>query len=69
MPIIEPENGSLTVFNLFNTTDAENRRPSWTPCAASSPMRTIRDGGRPRCTRESRGLARPTTYSGGRSTT
>ncbi|MEU0999221.1 antibiotic biosynthesis monooxygenase family protein [Streptomyces tibetensis] len=25
MPIIEPENGSLTVFNLFNTTDAEKQ--------------------------------------------
>ncbi|MER6318249.1 antibiotic biosynthesis monooxygenase [Streptomyces sp. NPDC001581] len=25
MPIIEPENGSLTVFNLFNTTDPEKQ--------------------------------------------
>ncbi len=25
MPIIKPENGSLTVFNLFNTTDAEKQ--------------------------------------------
>ncbi|MFF2142301.1 antibiotic biosynthesis monooxygenase family protein [Kitasatospora sp. NPDC058190] len=26
MPIIEPENGSLTVFNLFNTTDSEKQK-------------------------------------------
>ncbi|MFJ8851075.1 hypothetical protein [Streptomyces sp. NPDC102437] len=26
MLIIEPENGSLTVFNLFNTTDSEKQK-------------------------------------------